>query len=209
MARSSLVWFRISMAARRTSSSWSRISSSAASMTRGPPIFASASAARLRTHQSSSLIVCSRVLTCAGVPISFSTSTAARRAFSSSSRSTPIRCCMVSGSLARTIASIAFCCVSTSGSRRTSQSRPTSTLPSRPVSAFSTACRTNLLVSLSCRCSATPTSRRLKRARMLMMCVRAIGSLPSRRLSSSGTMLASAMSETMRNIAAFSAASWL
>ena len=42
-----------------------------------------------------------------------------------------------------------------------------------------------------------------------MMCVRAIGSLPSRRLSISGTMLASAMSATMRNIAAFSAASRL
>ncbi len=65
MARSSLVWFRISIAARRMSSSWSRISSSAASITRGPPILASASAARLRTHQSSSLIDCSSSFTCA------------------------------------------------------------------------------------------------------------------------------------------------
>ena len=42
-----------------------------------------------------------------------------------------------------------------------------------------------------------------------MMWVRAIGSLPSRRLSSSGSRLASPISATMRNSAAFSAGSWL
>ena len=61
---------------------------------------------------------------------------------------------------------------------------------SKPASAFSTACRTNLLRVLELRAAAPRRRRgRLKRARMLMMCVRAIGSLPSRRLSSSGTML--------------------
>ena len=63
-----------------------------------------------------------------------------------------------------------------------------STLPSRRASAFSTAWRMNLLVSLSCVCSAAPTSGRLNRDRMLMMCTRAIGSLPPSRLISSGTM---------------------
>ena len=37
----------------------------------------------------------------------------------------------------------------------------------------------NLFVSFSCACSACATSGRLKRDRMLMMCMRAIGSLPS------------------------------
>ena len=54
-----------------------------------------------------------------------------------------------------------------SGSRSTSHSSETSTLPAKPASAFSTACRTNLLVSLSWRCSASATSRRLKRASRL------------------------------------------
>jgi len=44
---------------------------------------------------------------------------------------------------------------------------------------------------------------------MLMMCVRAIGSLPSRRLTSSGTSESSAISLMMRNSAAFSVGSWL
>ena len=66
-ARSSLVWLRISMAARRMSSSLSRTSCSTASMTFGPPILPSASAARLRTHQSLSLRASSRYLTDCGV----------------------------------------------------------------------------------------------------------------------------------------------
>jgi hypothetical protein len=116
---------------------------------------------------------------------------------------------MVSGWLARTTASMAFCWVSTSGSRSTSHNRLTSTLPSIRASAFSTAWRMNLFVSRSCDCSALATSWRLNRDRMLMMCVRAIGSLPSSRLISSGTRLSSAISPMMRNIAAFSAGSWL
>ena len=90
-ARSSLVWLRISMAARRMSSSLSRTSCSTASMTFGPPILPSASAARLRTHQSLSLSASSRYLTDLALPISLSTSTAARRAFSFSSFSTSMR----------------------------------------------------------------------------------------------------------------------
>ena len=90
-ARSSLVWFRISMAARRMSSSLSRTSCSTASITFGPPILPSASAARLRTHQSLSFSDSSSDLTDLALPISFSTSTAARRAFSFSSLSTSIR----------------------------------------------------------------------------------------------------------------------
>src|SRR5213082_2329689 len=78
-ARSSLVWLRISMAARRMSSSLSRTSCSTASMTFGPPILPSASAARLRTHQSLSLSTSSRYLTDLALPISLSTSTAQQR----------------------------------------------------------------------------------------------------------------------------------
>jgi len=79
------------MAARRMSSSLSRTSCNTASITFGPPILPSASAARLRTHQSLSLSASSRYLTDLALPISFSTSTAARRAFSFSSFSTSIR----------------------------------------------------------------------------------------------------------------------
>ena len=67
---------------RRTSSSLSETSSSAALMTFGPPILPSASAARLRTHQSASRIAFSRYLTELSSPTTFSTSTAARRACS-------------------------------------------------------------------------------------------------------------------------------
>ena len=83
-----------------------------------------------------------------------------------------------------------------------------STLPSSLASALSTAWRMNLFVSRSCSCSAAATSGRLKRDRMLMMCIRAIGSLPSSRLISSGTMAASAISLMIRNKAAFSVGSW-
>ena len=64
------------MAARRTFSSLSLIRSSAASITRGPPILPGVGRAA-RTHQSSSLIGFEQVLDVCGVPISFRTSTAA------------------------------------------------------------------------------------------------------------------------------------
>ncbi len=96
-ARSSLVWFRISMAARRMSWFSSLMRASTASTTRGPPILPRASAARVRTHQSLSAITSNRYLTDLEVPTTFRTSTAARRAYSFSSLSTSTRNFTVSG----------------------------------------------------------------------------------------------------------------
>ena len=155
-ARSSLVWFRISMAARRMSSSLSRTSCSTASMTFGPPILPSASAARLRTHQSLSLIEPSRYFTDCASPTSFSTSTAARRAFSFSSLSTSIRYFIVSGWFALITTSIARLCTSISGSRSSAATRSMSIGPSMRCSAESVAPRISLFGSLSC-----PLQRRL------------------------------------------------
>ena len=197
------------MAARRTSSSSSRISSMTASTTRGPPILPSASAARVRTHQSSSLMTCSSCLMSRAVPRWFSTSTAARRAYSFSSFSTSMRYFIVSGSLARTTTSIARFATSRSGSRSSWGPDRLRCGPSILDSALSAAWRISLFGSRSCVWIAADTSGRLKRDRMLMMCMRAIESLPSMRLVSSGIDASSASSPMMRNSAAFSFASWL
>ena len=150
-ARSSLVWFRISIAVRRTSSSLSETSWSAAPMTCGPPILPSASAARLLTHQSASRIAFSRYFTEVSSPTTFSTSTAARRAPSDSSFSTSTRCRTVSGCLLRHRSSIAGFCTSSSESRSSGATRAGSTSPLPFVMARSAAERTSLFGSLSVR----------------------------------------------------------
>ena len=116
----------------------------------------------------------------------------------------------MSGWLARTTASIAFCCVSTSGSRSTSQSSAEVDVAAEAGQRGEHRLADELVGVLELRLQRLRRRPgRLKRARMLMMWVRAIGSLPSSRLSSSGTRLSSAMSATTRNRAAFSAGSWL
>ena len=80
--------------------------------------------------------------------------------------------------------------------------------PSMRCSAESVAPRMSLLGSLSRPCRAVWTSGVLKRASVLMMCTRAIGSLPWTRPSSSPIEERSAMSPMMRNRAAFSFGSW-
>ena len=120
---------RISIAARRMFSSLSLTSSKTASMTRGPPIRASASEARDRTHQSSSPTASSRYLMLCVVPISFKISTAARRLNSFSALSAGSRCFAVSGSFARQMTSIALFMTSRSGSSSRVAISATSTLP--------------------------------------------------------------------------------
>ena len=72
-----------------------------------------------------------------------------------------------------------------------------------------TAPRISLLGSLSRPCSAVWMSGLLKRASVLMMCTRAIGSLPCRRPTSSGIADWSAISPMSRKSAAFSFGSWV
>ena len=81
--------------------------------------------------------------------------------------------------------SMALFWTSISGSRSSAATRSTSIGPSMRCSAESAAPRISLFGSFSSPCSAVCTSGVLKRARMLMMCTRAIGSLPCRRPMSS------------------------
>ena len=203
-ARSSLVWFSISIAVRRTSSSLSETSSSAELMTCGPPIFPSASAARLRTHQSASRIARSRYLIELSSPTTFSTSTAARRACSDSSFSTSTRWRTVSGCLLRHRSSMAGFWTSSSGSRSSGATSAGSTWPLPFAMARKAADLTSLLGSFSVLCSAARTLGVSKRASSEMMCVRAMVSLPSTRATSSSTLVASTSSPAMRKSAAFS-----
>ena len=100
--------------------------------------------------------------------------------------------------------SIALFCTSISGSFSSAHTRSMSMGPFIRCSAESVAPRISLLGSFSSPCSAVCTSGVLKRARMLMMCTRAIGSLPCTRPTSSETECASAISPMVRNSAAFS-----
>ncbi len=84
--------------------------------------------------------------------------------------------------------SMALFCTSISGSRNRAATRSMSMGPSIRCRADSAAARMSLFGSRSCDCSAVCTSRVLKRARMLMMWTRAIGSLPPMRPTSSDTV---------------------
>ena len=116
---------------------------------------------------------------CCGVPSSFSTSTAARRAYSFSSLqhldqvTSSCPGCLalhddVDGRSAAT---------SRSGSRSSCADGPMSTLPVHLRERVQRGLADHLVRILSCVWSAAATSGRLKRDRMLMMCMRAIGVL--------------------------------
>ena len=116
---------------------------------------------------------------------------------------------MVSGWLALITTSIARLSTSISGSRSRAATRSMSMGPSMRCMADSAAPRISLFGSFKRPCRAFCTSGVLKRASVLMMCTRAIGSLPCRRPMSSGSAARSAISPMMRNNAAFSFGSWL
>ncbi len=80
--------------------------------------------------------------------------------------------------------------------------------PSIRESADRAAERMNLLLSLSCFCTACCTLGVLKRASTLMMCSRATGSLPSIRAIKSSIEDSSAISAMTLNSPALSLGSW-
>ena len=207
-ARSSFVWLRISMAARRMSSSLSRTSCSTASMTFGPPILPSASAARLRTHQSLSLMRLEQVLHRVRVA----------DLVQHLDRGAAGVLVLVLQHLDQVLDGLGMVGLDDDVDGLVlhvdlgiAQQRAQPLHVDGAVHALQRGERRrrgSACSGPSAAAAARAAPRGLlKRARMLMMCTRAIGSLPRMRPISSGRALSSAISPMMRNRAAFSLAS--